>query len=141
MLLEEIGDLSGIALGSSVALGFFDGKQFEIGLIFKIDDAVEKTSGKVSAFADFEPKLFVIALCRREVANSHAHMIDAPSLSQEWVRNRRLSDRTNNGNSYADRGQLDLAVLGEAVFQIAILSHLMVSNFFSISVASQTAAP
>ena len=49
--------------------------------------------------ASFQPKM---RLCFRGVANSHAHMIDAPSLSQKRVRNRRLSKRTNNEDSYAD---------------------------------------
>ena len=102
MFLNEIGNLRSITLGSDIALRFFAGKQFKIGFVFKINDAIEETTGKVSALADLETKRFVIVLCFREVANRHAHMIDAPSLSQERVRNRRLGDRTNNEDSYAD---------------------------------------
>jgi hypothetical protein len=91
MLLHEISNLGGVALGSSIGLRFFDGKEFEVGLVFEINDTIENTSGKVPAFADLETKLFLITLCFRQVSNCHTHVIDTIALSQKGMQNRSLT--------------------------------------------------
>jgi len=89
VLLQEISEHGGHALLDRRASA--DREQFEVAVFFERDDGIGNTSGEVATLANLEPKLFVVALGLGEVTDSHADVIDAPTLPEKSARRRRVA--------------------------------------------------